>query len=248
VYFLKAVMPGLIVPATSCESASMDAVASETPPRRELDSNASATLSTPRLLPASRPLSCVPSTLLRTCRQVYEEAKGMPFSNNEFVFLNWFSSGLSVAHAFSRGLQPWQRDEIRWVRLEAQCEDFRSDDQLAKWVELCGMWSRSLRGLRLKVAVTDSSFASSLRVRTAGTSPSGERRTAPDAQMAEKLSFWVKEALTKLASLEQLEVELSENRMSNEQKLEWCEDLDRALNQHRERGATVSIICVERHA
>ncbi len=44
----------------------------------------------PRLLPQSRPIGFVPGSLLQTCRQVYEEARLVPFHENEFLFVSWF--------------------------------------------------------------------------------------------------------------------------------------------------------------
>ena len=67
--------------------------------------------------------------LLASCRQIYREARLLAFETSEFVFVRLFSSGLSTAYAFivlgTRSyhgilprLQPWQRDHMRYVRLE----------------------------------------------------------------------------------------------------------------------------------
>ncbi|KAL2684786.1 hypothetical protein Neosp_005875 [[Neocosmospora] mangrovei] len=68
------------------------------------------------LLSPYRPLSGLPTSLLRANSQIYHEARLIPFSQNEFVFVNWFASGLWAARAFTRALAPWQRGALRWRR------------------------------------------------------------------------------------------------------------------------------------
>ncbi|RFU78883.1 hypothetical protein TARUN_3364, partial [Trichoderma arundinaceum] len=108
------------------------------------------------LLSSERPLAGVPSDLLCACRQIYFEARTLPFENNEFVFLNWFSSGLNAAAAVTKSQRPWQRLAMRYVRLEIMAEDLARTAALKKWADLCGRgrsasWIQGLRGLRLKV-------------------------------------------------------------------------------------------------
>jgi hypothetical protein len=246
-YFLKAVIPGFSLPHIAKGPVQMDVIADGNP---SLQATAAdrvvSSQHLPRLLPAQRPMSCVPSPLLRTCQQIYEEARGMAFASNEFVFVNWFSSGLSVAHAVNVNLQGWQRSSIRWVRLEMQCEDFKSDQQLAKWIDLCGYWAQSLRGLRLKVAVTERSFPHTLNADAVAQCAHGGTDGLPDARMVENMRFWVREGLRKLGALEQLEVELADKRMSYEERLGWCGDLKALLNGERSSPSHVTVICVER--
>ena len=115
-----------------------------------------------------RPYSHMPSALLQSCRQVYDEARRVPFAGNEFVFPVWFTSGVEAARAVTRALQPWQADALRWVRLEVlerhlvtgrwsspDAEEYKRGDadrsRPARWAELCGLWAGGVRGLRLQI-------------------------------------------------------------------------------------------------
>jgi hypothetical protein len=242
-YFLKAVMPKFELPTPSKGPFPMSLVSDSRHSAESADASRPEAPGLAQLLPASRPLCCVPAALLRCCRQVYEEARDIPFSSNEFVFVNWFSSGLSVASAVLHNLQDWQRRSMRWARLEMQSEDLGTDSQLDKWSELCNFWSASLRGLRLKVAVTDRFFPQSLN--TNGFSQQGEHDgNAPsDVRMAANVRRWAN-GIHKLSLLQQLEVELADKRMSNEERIKWCCDLRALL--WEDGQCHVSVICVER--
>ncbi|GKT91935.1 hypothetical protein Ct61P_09785 [Colletotrichum tofieldiae] len=104
------------------------------------------------LLSPHRPVSGIPTALMCANKQIYNECRTLPLHANEFVFVNWFSSGLWAARAFTRGLEPWQRNEMRFARLEMLGRDF-TGPALKEWVELCGHWALGLRGLRLKVLI-----------------------------------------------------------------------------------------------
>lgn len=101
-----------------------------------------------RLLSSQRRCCYVPASVLRSCRQVYHEARALPFHANEFHFVNWFVRGLPTAVAFAERLRAWQRAEWRYARLEVYAEDIEC--RSAEWTRLCGLWT-GLRGLRLKV-------------------------------------------------------------------------------------------------
>ncbi|KAF4979547.1 hypothetical protein FDECE_18037, partial [Fusarium decemcellulare] len=94
-----------------------DAVAEETSMKSDAEPE------TTDLLSPYRPLSGLPTSLLRANSQVYHEARLIPFTQNEFVFVNWFASGLWAARAFTRALAPWQRAALRYVRLEVLARD-----------------------------------------------------------------------------------------------------------------------------
>jgi len=146
-YFLQAVMPGFEVGASTGPPSTPHVVrkTGASAANRDLPGH-------PRLLSPFRPMSRVPTAFLRTCRRLYEEARAVPFHENEFVFVNWFSSGLSTGRAFTRGLRPWQRESIRYVRMEVQGIDL-AGDRAQDWKETCEFWAEGLRGLRLKIAV-----------------------------------------------------------------------------------------------
>ncbi|KAH6951165.1 hypothetical protein BKA56DRAFT_625959 [Ilyonectria sp. MPI-CAGE-AT-0026] len=142
--------------------------------------------STTCLLSPYRPLSVLPTSLLQTNSQIYHEARLIPFMYNEFVFVNWFASGLWAARAFTRALAPWQRSAIRFVRLEVLARDVLGGAGCEEWRALCKDWAASVRGLRMKM-VLGSSTISTIPT-TPRTSDSGSGGVGPRAEAARR---WV---------------------------------------------------------
>ncbi|KAK3393706.1 hypothetical protein B0H63DRAFT_458907 [Podospora didyma] len=186
---------------------------------------------------SNRPTGSIPTSLLQTCRQIYLEARVIPFHANEFVFPNWFASGLTAAVAFVRGLPcDWQRESMRFVRLEVTTEGYHpyalmhgvktcKAERVRDWTELCGLWGVGLRGLRLRIAFR------------------GERVLGDDEE-------WV-QGWEKLKGLRWLEVELvgveagGGMMMGDEEKVRWCESLGEVINRGRGVGETVDVLCVK---
>ncbi|KAK4191819.1 hypothetical protein QBC35DRAFT_374983 [Podospora australis] len=118
-------------------------------------------LTTPVYLPPSssfRPQGVIPTPLLLSCRQLSRETSHLPFHENEFIFPIFFTSGLTMAHAFLRRLSKLSNhglclaNEMRYVRLAVHVIDFLSSERLHLWEELCAThWSTGLRGLRLSL-------------------------------------------------------------------------------------------------
>ncbi|KAK1984042.1 hypothetical protein LZ30DRAFT_780151 [Colletotrichum cereale] len=202
------------------------------------------------LLSPHRPLCGVPSSLMCTSKQVYDECRTLPLHTNEFVFVNWFSSGLWAARAFTRGLDPWQRDEMRFARLEMLGRDF-TGPTLKEWVELCGHWALGLRGLRLKVLIggglfeptaTFAALNGNAEARALGLTPgaaAARREPAPE---------WIEEGLRQMRALRRLEVELSVLDWGDDEKIAWCVELGRILNDGRREAGRERVVvkCVER--
>lgn len=69
----------------------------------------------------------VDTNLLLTCRQVYEEARTLPFSINPFYFYEWYDSSTYNVKRFFSALQPWQRACLK--RLEFTVVE----EELAEW-------------------------------------------------------------------------------------------------------------------
>ncbi|KAF4963375.1 hypothetical protein FZEAL_10940, partial [Fusarium zealandicum] len=106
------------------------------------------------LLSPYRPLSGLPTSLLRANSQIYHESRLIPFTHNEFVFVNWFASGLWAARAFTRALAPWQRSALRFVRLEVLARDVVVGGAgREEWRALCGEWAGGVRGLRMTMVL-----------------------------------------------------------------------------------------------
>ncbi|KAF4818702.1 hypothetical protein CGCSCA5_v005024 [Colletotrichum siamense] len=185
------------------------------------------------MLSPHRPLCGLPSALLRTCRQIYEETRTLPFRSNEFVFVNWFSSGLWAARAFTRGLQGWQRDEMRYTRLEMLGRDF-TGPALKEWVELCGCWAGGLRGLRLKILIGGGIFEPTASF--ASLNNNAEAQAMDISKFPEPRPEWIEEGLRRMGKLRELEVELCVLDWDDGQKIAWCESLETILNEGREGG------------
>ncbi|OHE96688.1 hypothetical protein CORC01_08005 [Colletotrichum orchidophilum] len=217
-------------------------------PAREYNhSNSNQKHEEPPLLSPNRPISGIPSALLGTNRQIYNECRCLPFHANEFVFVNWFSSGLWAARAFTRGLRPWQRDEMRWARLEMLGRDF-TGPTLKEWIELCGHWTSGLRGLRLKILIgggifePTAPFAALNNNAEAQAMGLGSITTRPDPRLE-----WIEEGLRKLEALRRLEVELSVLDWGDGEKVEWCTELGKMLNVGREGEEGIVVVrCVEK--
>lgn len=243
VYLLQAVIvPGLIVPASNSSRAAktMQFVVQGGNVSRKL--SAERDQSQPKLLSAHRPLSRVPTTLLRTCKQVYTESRAVPFLENEFVFANWFSSGMAAARAFVKGLDPWQRGSMRHVRLELHSSDLVGA-RLDSWRELCSFWAPGLRGLRLKVLLDKKTFVPYFEF-----IGQGDRDCLDDPwELVGSQGMWIGEGgLGVLGELRQVEVELAGTEWSDERKVEWCGRLGERMNEGRVGAAEVAVFCVEK--
>ncbi|KAH7181816.1 hypothetical protein DER46DRAFT_65318 [Fusarium sp. MPI-SDFR-AT-0072] len=186
------------------------------------------------LLSPYRPLSGLPTSLLRTNRQIYSEARLLPFTQNEFVFVNWFASGLWAARAFTRALAPWQRGSLRYVRLEVLARDVVVGGAgREEWRALCTEWASGVRGLRMKMVL-----GASTSVVTGPAFGGGVGRRAEAARR------WVGEGLALMERLERVEMEVVAREMSGVDKLEWCETLQAEL---REAGlGRIVVVCTEK--
>lgn len=213
-----------------------------------------------KVLSPHRPLCHIPTSFAQTSRQVYAEARIVPWHENEFVFVNWFTPGLSSALAFVQGRQAWQRAEMRFLRLEVFAQDLLnvvSEEESAKkvladpWVQLCGYLS-GIRGLRLMIFVEGGVSYSNQTVNHAeanrsltGYASEKERGMGYMRKLTCDRHEWISEGLVRLRSLRQLEVELVDVKWTPNKKIEWCARL-RALLRAARGGNDVKIICVER--
>lgn len=195
------------------------------------------------LLSSDRPLAGIPTGLLCACRQIYFEARTLPFEQNEFVFLNWFSSGLNAASAVTKSQRPWQRLSMRYVRMEVMAEDLARVGALKKWADLCGggsderleSWTRGLRGLRLKIVGqvgrkhTENAQEAEDKFVDGLEEEGGARRWVEGGKLAE------------MKSLERLEVEIIKNAWGTEEKMAWCAQVEEALREFGSRAEVVSM-------
>ncbi|KAL6891953.1 hypothetical protein GGI43DRAFT_425238 [Trichoderma evansii] len=194
------------------------------------------------LLSSERPLAGMPTGLLCACRQIYFEARTIPFENNEFVFLNWFSSGLNAASAVTKSQRSWQRLSMRYVRMEVMAEDLARVGALKKWADLCGgsderlaSWTHGLRGLRLKIVGqvgrkhTENAQEAEDKYVDGLEEEGGARRWVEGGKVAE------------MRNLERLEIEIIKNAWGTEEKMKWCAEVEKALRESGSRAEVVSM-------
>ncbi|CAI4219341.1 unnamed protein product [Parascedosporium putredinis] len=70
-----------------------------------------------------RPFAYMPTALLLASRQIYHEARGIPYAANEFSFCPIFCSGLAAAAALVGRAAPWQRRSLRYLTLRMGLAD-----------------------------------------------------------------------------------------------------------------------------
>ncbi|KPM43362.1 hypothetical protein AK830_g3160 [Neonectria ditissima] len=217
---------------------------------------ATSPLSSPGLLSPFRPLSGLPTGLLQCSSQIYREARGVPFERNEFVFVNWFASGLWAARAFARALEPWQRADLRFVRLEILARDLvggpgGSGDGAGheEWLALCDDWAGGLRGLRMKMVLGGGAHMSVMAASPEEEEEELEKKKKKDGDGGEVLwaaaRLRVAAGLRRLGRLERLEMELVSREMKDDDKARWCEVLEEELRAvDGLRG--VRVVCTEK--
>lgn len=210
----------------------------------------------PPLMSPYRPASGLPTSLLLVSKQVYNEARLVPLANNEFVYVNWFSSGIWAAHFFTRHLQPWQSAAIRFVRLEMLAGELGDDGHgIHRWTDVCEKWAPGLQGLRLRVVGGKGAGILPVRLPVAASQGQAKETTEEEREQEERARrvfgkeipcrAWVDDGLVKLRALRHLEIEMALPGWSAKEKLAWCARLEEVL---REKGMRTSVVCVERVA
>lgn len=232
---------------------------------------------TRELLSAHRPMNYIPTALLLACRQIYYEARTIPFYENEFVFPSWHDvDSVQAARNFlnDRLCADWQRQSMRYVRIELDLSEDKSDknnnDSSSKkaeaWEELCSAanWGAGLRGMRLCIDCKEKdlikgSFAAMLdRAERPGLGGDGDQSGPEEEELS---SFaWIFRGLVQLSSLRKLDVEIKRGRryMTDDEKVGWCRLLEELLNMNcerdeeeeeeereRERDQKVSVMCAQ---
>lgn len=167
----------------------------------------------------------IPTELLLSCKQIFEETRLVPWHANTFAFVNWFWSGVYAARQFTRGLEDWQSAEIRNTTIEILGRDLwiggmesstggfggKEGKGVGEWRELCAMWS-GVRDLRLGIK--------------------GSLMVDSDCEKVCILDVerdWVAHGLCRMTSLRWLEVELEDEDISRETKLAFCVELQSVL-------------------
>ncbi|KAK8065562.1 hypothetical protein PG997_012309 [Apiospora hydei] len=225
------------------------------------------------LLSPHRPWAAIPTALLQTCRQVHAEARALALEENELDFTSLSPTKNSHLHAGLPGLwaaractsrllpQPWQRDALRYARLEVTAWDLvlPGGGAVAAWVGLCGLWAAGLRGLRLKIQSGGGGLFGRNWVVWGGAVGGGDgvgsqednnnnsNNSGGGVGRGELIPLHVVLAgLRLLKALRQLEIELALPSWDAERKLAWCGMLGEGLSEDRGTGSRpVDVICVE---
>jgi hypothetical protein len=190
----------------------------------------------------------VPTALLISCRQVFEETHMLPWENNTFTFINWFWSGIYAARQFTRGLREWQSDGMRWVGVEVLGRDLWVNGNGGKygegkdgrirgveeWMELCGLWS-GVWGLRLGIKGDVIVEKRRIAIESGGHLEGQamtlfqDNKDESDKGILNVKLDWV-EGLKKMRSLRWVEMEIEDEYTSRETKLSFCQELEKHLN------------------
>jgi len=219
----------------------------------------------------------VPAALLRSCSQVYEEARMLSWEVNEYVFINWFASGVYASRAFLRALKPWQRKAMRYARVEVLGRDLK-DSWVAnmvggragggEWIDLCSLWSGGefgdgLRGLRLGIKghvghsmpgtqpIQDGPATVGDIIVTHGqndantiTGQSSKTCITPkDRNILDIEAEWVTSGIKQMKNLRWLELEIEDDGITRDIKVQFCLDLGAALSSV---GRKVDVTYVEK--
>jgi hypothetical protein len=75
--------------------------------------------------------------VLLVCRQIYYEARLLPFQNSEFAFQRWYGSSTAECLKFFQRLQTWQIGMLRSLKLdvtEADLGGLSRVDEVCSWL------------------------------------------------------------------------------------------------------------------
>lgn len=82
-----------------------------------------------------------PLHLLLISRQIYCEARLIPFQHNTFEFVKWNGTGLMYCDRFLRSLRPWQRRQVRNIVLDVLAVSLDNGGHLQNWLDVCNKLS-----------------------------------------------------------------------------------------------------------
>ncbi|PMD29447.1 hypothetical protein L207DRAFT_238620 [Hyaloscypha variabilis F] len=187
----------------------------------------------------------IPTALLLSCKQVFEECKMVPWEQNTFTFINWFWSGVYASRQFTRSLRPWQSDGVRYVGVEVLGRDLRVDGmkrigggiggasvrgkELGEWWELCGLW-RGVWGLRLGIKGGVGEEKSEVDGSAGWNGELGSKVEDKEKGVLDVTSEWVTDGLLKMKNLRWVEIEIEDEDVSEEEKIAFCGELEAAFN------------------
>lgn len=202
----------------------------------------------------------IPSALQSTCKQVYEETRTIPWQQNEYVFINWFCSGVYAARAFLRGLKPWQRSSMRWARVEVLGRDLK-DSWVAtmvggragggEWKDLCGLWAGDVPGSAqdglwgLRLGIKGRVGTAGLKTEVDSSETVCDSTQPVNRGVMDVDAEWVTAGLGQMRALRWLELDIEDNEIERKDKAEFCLALGKKLSS---QGRKVDVLFVEKVA
>lgn len=233
---------------------------------RATDGNSSTSHQTVNCRTNPVPQGKIPTGLLVSCKQVYFEARSIPFQDNQFAFVNWFWSGIYAARRFSRGLSLWQSEAIRWTAVEVLGRDLcngslessrasigglagaslassriGSCKGIDEWVDLCRFW-KGVWGLRLGIKGRVILTSLSMPVGSMGWNGELDVVAAPSSFKDVRQSIldtdlgWIQKGLLLMNSLRCIRIEIEDDETSRDTKILFCRNLKYVLNKKRDRS------------
>jgi hypothetical protein len=164
----------------------------------------------------------------------------VPFHHNEFAFVSWFFSGMSAARTFVARLAGWQRDGLRFARLEkVLAADLVEEGRVRMWEELCGFWENGLQRLRLKIELGPVKMEQEVwnRDEEGWSCPTSWRQ----GEREDASWKWVDVGLRRLRGLKALDVEFA-GEGGEKGKNDWCLRLSERLNQGRDEWKKIAVL------
>lgn len=150
--------------------------------------------------------------ILLVNRQIYYEARLLPFRTNVFDFDNQSFSGTLHCRTFLQRLCNWQIRELRYITLAIMEMDLRADLRNSIWIDLCttlgGQEHVGLRRLRLTI---------------------NGYLARGGAHVLDHNASWVVSGLLKLKALQSLEMVFASYKVSLSLVDSFRENLHRAL-------------------
>jgi hypothetical protein len=190
--------------------------------------------------------------LLETCRQIYSEARLIPFESNCFQFYRWYGSSSMECRKFLAKLAPWQVEAIRDIQLgitECEIRGLGMKGASDAFAEICELLGKGLRSLTLDVEPHAVVWSNA----------SAYPEEARNVWWGGKDAMWIKYGLARLKSLGMLHIktfdqsimvasgEVEDGRADYEQtlsaELPWCGRVSVCLQKDKAKGGGACDVC-----
>lgn len=195
-------------------------------------------------------IHAIPISMLLTNKQIYAESRLLPFRQNTWIFMNWFYSGLNSAISFSKMLEEWQRNAMRFVGVEIGGVELVGwkGSCAPEWLQLCALW-KGVHGVSLSVRGKVDGYGVLLTMSPVQYELT-YKRLSPQVQRALQGTFnlpgdqsqvfieksvldieadWVIKGLKQMESLRYFELAILDRKCGKEEKLKFEKELKALL-------------------